>query len=105
MTIADGAVPVTGANRGIGLALVEEALSVHAVPIGLGYVDRTRNFDIPKATPESVARTIFDGAERGEEDIFPDPTSESMVESWRTGAGKTLERQNAAFVPAEPVMS
>jgi hypothetical protein len=30
-------------------------------------------------------------------------TSESMAESWRNGAGKALERQNAAFVQAASV--
>jgi hypothetical protein len=39
----------------------------------------------------------------GEEDIFPDPMSGSMAESWRNGAVKAFERQNAAFVAAEPV--
>jgi hypothetical protein len=29
--------------------------------------------------------------------------SETMAESWRTGAAKALERQNAALVAAEPV--
>src|ERR1039458_6541214 len=33
-----------------------------------------------------------------EEEIFPDPFSEMMTESWRTGAAKELERQNAALV-------
>jgi hypothetical protein len=37
--------------------------------------------------------------ERGEEDIFPDPASQSIAEGWRTGAVKALERQFAAFVP------
>jgi short-subunit dehydrogenase len=55
-----------------------------------------RGFDIPKASPESVARAIFDGVERGEEEIFPDPMSQSMAESWRGGATKALERQFAA---------
>jgi hypothetical protein len=31
--------------------------------------------------------------------------SQSMAESWRSGAVKALERQNAAFVEAEPVKS
>ena len=56
--------------------------------------------DIPKASPESVARAIFDGVDRGEEEIFPDPMSESMAESWRSGAVKALERLNAALLPA-----
>ena len=58
--------------------------------------------EIPKASPESVARAIFDGVENGEEDIFPDPLSESMAESWRNGAAKAFERQLAASVAAEP---
>jgi hypothetical protein len=53
----------------------------------------SRGLDIPKASPESVARAIFDGVEKGEEEIFPDPMSESMAESWRSGAAKALERQ------------
>jgi len=63
----------------------------------------SRRFDVPKASPESVARAIFDGMEKGEEDIFPDPVSESIAESWRSGAVKALERQFAEFVEAEPV--
>jgi hypothetical protein len=58
----------------------------------------SRGFDVPKSSAESVARAILDGVERGEEEIFPDPTSGSMAESWRTGAAKALERQMAAVV-------
>jgi hypothetical protein len=62
----------------------------------------TRGFDIPKASPESVARAIFDGLENDEEDIFPDPMSASISDSWRNGAVKAMERENARFVAAEP---
>jgi hypothetical protein len=62
-----------------------------------------RDWDIPKSPPESVARGIFDGVERAEEEIFPDALSASLAESWRNGAAKTLERQNAALVAAEPI--
>ena len=94
MTIADKAVLVTGANRGRGVR-------VHAVLTGPTDTDMTRGFDIPKASPESVARDIFDGVEKGEEDIFPDPMSASVAESWRSGATKALERRYAAR--AQPV--
>jgi hypothetical protein len=60
--------------------------------------DMSRGFDVPKASPESVARAIFDGVEKEEEDIFPDPMSESIAESWRSSAVKALERQFAALV-------
>jgi len=76
---------------------------VHAVLAGPVDTDMSRGFDVPKASPESVARAIFDGVEKEEEDIFPDPMSESVAESWRSSAVKGLERQFAALVEAEPV--
>lgn len=57
--------------------------------------DMTRGLDIPKANPESIARAIFDGVERDEDDIFPDSMSQSLGDSWRNGAAKTLEHQYA----------
>jgi short-subunit dehydrogenase len=83
--------------------LAGRGVRVHAVLTGPVDTDMSRGLDIPKASAESVARAIFDGVENGEEDIFPDPVSQTMAESWRNGAAKELERQNAAFVPAEPV--
>ena len=162
MRIADKAVLVTGANRGIGKALVEEALrrgakrvyagtrqpiahpdarvtplsldvtnatqiqravglskaaafnltqslrallapqrvKVHAVLTGPTDTDMARGLDLPKASPESVARSIFDGVEKEEEDIFPDPMSASMAANWRGSAAKAMERQLASFVQA-----
>ncbi len=73
-------------------------MKVHAVVLGPIDTDMNRGFNIPKASPESAARGIFDGLEKGEEDIFPDPVSQSIAEGWRSGAAKALERQFAAFV-------
>ena len=78
--------------------LAGRGVRVHAILTGPTDTDMTRGFDIPKASPESVARAIFDGVENGEEDIFPDAASQSLAESWRGGAVKALERENAAFV-------
>jgi NAD(P)-dependent dehydrogenase (short-subunit alcohol dehydrogenase family) len=88
-------------SQSLRALLAGQGVSVHAVLNGPVDTDMTRGFEIPKASPESVAGAIFDGVENGEEDIFPDPMSESMAESWRSGAVKALERQNAAFVGAE----
>jgi hypothetical protein len=41
--------------------------------------------------------------ERGEEEIFPDPMSQSLADGWRGGIAKELERQNAALVAADPL--
>jgi NAD(P)-dependent dehydrogenase (short-subunit alcohol dehydrogenase family) len=83
--------------------LAGRGVSVHAVLTGPTDTDMTRGFEIPKASPQSVARAIFDGVENGEEDIFPDPMSGALAEGWRSGVAKALERQQAPFVPAEPV--
>ena len=77
--------------------LAGEGVTVHAVLTGPVDTDMTRGFEIPKAAPESVARGVFDGLEHGEEDIFPDPMSQSVAEDWRGGFAKTLERQYAAI--------
>ena len=85
--------------------LAGRGVRVHAVLTGPVDTDMTRGLDIPKARPESIARAIFDGLERDQEDIFPDPMSASIAESWRNGAAKALERQYAALVQEEPVKS
>jgi NAD(P)-dependent dehydrogenase (short-subunit alcohol dehydrogenase family) len=74
-------------------------VKVHAVLAGPVDTDMTRNLDIPKTSPELVARGIFDGLEKGEEEIFPDPMSKSIAEGWRAGTAKALEKQFAAFLP------
>jgi len=92
-------------SQSLRALLAAQGVRVHAVLAGPVDTDMSRGFDVPKASPESVARAIFDGVEKGEEDIFPDPMSESMAESWRSGAAKALERQFAALAEAEPVKS
>ena len=79
--------------------LAGDKVSVHGVFLGPVDTDMTRGFEIPKASPESAARGIFDGLEHGEEDIFPDPMSRSIAEGWRNGVAKEFERQFAGFVP------
>ena len=83
--------------------LAGRGVRVHAVLTGPTDTDMTRGFEIPKATPESVARAILDGVEAGEQDIFPDPTSALLADGWRNGAVKAFERESAAIVQAEPV--
>jgi NAD(P)-dependent dehydrogenase (short-subunit alcohol dehydrogenase family) len=76
--------------------LAGHGITVHAVLPGPVDTDMTRGSDIPgKASPESVAVAIFDAVDNGEEEIFPDPASAAMAESWRGSAVKALERQLA----------
>jgi len=78
--------------------LTGQGVTVHAVFLGPIDTDMTRGFEIPKASPETAALGIFDGLEKGEEDIFPDPGSQPMADGWRNGVTKGLEREFATFV-------
>jgi NAD(P)-dependent dehydrogenase (short-subunit alcohol dehydrogenase family) len=73
------------------LARFTQGVRVHAVLTGPVDTDMTRTADIPKASPESVARAIFDAIEK-EEDIFPDPCPDPWP---RTGATASPRRSNA----------
>jgi NAD(P)-dependent dehydrogenase (short-subunit alcohol dehydrogenase family) len=83
--------------------LAAKGVRVHAMLAGPTDTDMMRGLEAPKATPQSVAEGIFDGVERGEEEIFPDAMSIKLADSWRTGAVKEFEHQFAAFVNPLPV--
>jgi NAD(P)-dependent dehydrogenase (short-subunit alcohol dehydrogenase family) len=85
-------------TQSLRVLLAPQGVSVHAVMTGPVDTDMTRGLDIPKASPEAVARGIFDGVEHNEAEIFPDPLSASLAESWRGGPAKALERQYAALL-------
>jgi len=78
--------------------LASHGVAVHAAILGPVDTDMSRGLDIPKASPERAAQGIFDGLQRGEDDIFPDPASLSIADAWRASVAKALERQFAAFI-------
>lgn len=78
--------------------LVPMGVRVHAVLTGPVDTDMTKGLDIPKASAQFVAHAIFDGVEHDDEDIFPDSMSQSLAQSWHSGAAKALERQYAALI-------
>ena len=82
--------------------LAARGIRVHAVLTGPTDTDMTRGFEVPKATPQAVAQAIFNGVERDEEDIFPDPLAETVADAWRGGAVNALEGQLAALAAAVP---
>src|SRR5215467_4925247 len=87
------------ATQSLRAMLAGKGVTVHSVFLGPVDTDMNRGFNIPKVSPESAAQGIFDGLENNEEDIFPDPVSQSVAEGWRTGVAKAFERQYAGFVP------
>jgi NAD(P)-dependent dehydrogenase (short-subunit alcohol dehydrogenase family) len=92
-------------SQSLRALLAGRGVRVHAVLAGPVDTDMSRGFDVPKASPESVARAIFDGVEKEQDEIFPDPMSQTIAESWRSGAVKALEREFATLAEGEPVKS
>ena len=89
-------------TQSLRVLLAGQGVHVHAVLTGPVDTDMTRGLDIPKSSANTVAQAIFDGVEQGEEEIFPDPMSQSVAQSWHGGAAKALERRYAALLNPEP---
>ena len=85
-------------TQSLRATLAGQGVDVHAVLPGPVDTDMVRDLDIPKASPQSVARAILDGLAKGEDEIFPDPFSQALADSWNSGAVKALERDNAALI-------
>lgn len=92
-------------SQSLRALLAQRGVSVHVALPGPIDTDMTRNLDIPKTPPGSVARAIFDGLENGEEEIFPDPMSATIADGWRSSAVKALQLQFAAYAEQSPVKS
>jgi NAD(P)-dependent dehydrogenase (short-subunit alcohol dehydrogenase family) len=86
-------------TQGLRAFLAGQGVKIHAAIIGPIDTEMTRGMQMPKTSPESAAKGIFDGLEKGEEEIFPDIGSQPVAQGWRAGAAKGLERQFAAFMP------
>jgi NAD(P)-dependent dehydrogenase (short-subunit alcohol dehydrogenase family) len=89
-------------TQSLRAAFASRGVSVYAALPGPVDTAMGPQIDIPKASPEYVAQAILTAVEKGEEDIFPDPVSDSIADGWRNGVAKALELQFAALVQAEP---
>jgi NAD(P)-dependent dehydrogenase (short-subunit alcohol dehydrogenase family) len=84
-------------SQSLHALLAGRGARVYAVLTGPVDTGMSRGLHRPKALPESVARAIFDGVEKGEEDIVPDPLSEPMAECWRSDAAEALASAESAW--------
>ena len=82
---------VTQALRG---ELALKGISVHAVLPGPIDTDMVRDFQMPKTSPDAVARAIIEGVEAGLEEILPDPAAREMFALWKRDP-KALQAQLA----------
>jgi NAD(P)-dependent dehydrogenase (short-subunit alcohol dehydrogenase family) len=88
-------------TQGLRMLLAGQGVRVHAAMVGVVDTDMTAAWDIPKASPETVARGVVDGIENGDEEIFPDEMAGMLAAAWQGGMAKGLEREYAALVAAE----
>lgn len=75
-----------------------QGVKVHAVLAGPVNTEMSKDLDVPKASPESVAQAIYNGVANGVEDIFPDPMSSTIADGWNNSVSKAIERQNALLL-------
>jgi len=77
--------------------LAPQGVSVHSILTGNVDTDMTKGFDMEKSPPEVVAHGVFDGIEKDQDEIFPDPMSATLADYWNNGSSKELERRFAAM--------
>jgi NAD(P)-dependent dehydrogenase (short-subunit alcohol dehydrogenase family) len=90
-------------SQSLRALLASRGVSIQIVLPGPVDTDMARNIPIAKESPDIVARNIFDGVARGDEEIFPDTLSATFADAWRNSASKAFERQNALLVQAQGV--
>ena len=89
-------------TQSLRMLLAAQGVRVHAVLTGPIDTDMVRDLDIPKASPQSVAQGIFDGIDRGEEDIFPDPLSATLADGWQAAWPRHLSGRTPPSLRPQP---
>ena len=85
---------LTQLTRSMLAAQKTKVIGVYPGPVD---PEMTSELPIEKTSPAIVARLILDGLENGDEDVFPDPASQSMGKLFLADP-KALERQIAQQV-------
>ena len=86
-------------TQGARAELAKQGTLVAGVYPGPVDTDMAAEFPMDKTSPNAIARTILDGVESGEEDIYPDPVSSEM-RAGLLGDPKAVERQAGQMLPS-----
>ena len=96
-TYSDSKAAVHSLTSGARLLLSGEGINVIGVYPGPVDTDLSKDFEMEKATPASVANAILDGFESGASEVFPDPMSEGYRGPYEAGQ-KTIENNIAQML-------
>ncbi len=83
-------------TQGLRAELAKKLIRVHAVFAGAIDTDMVRTMEMPKTSPEAVAKSIVEHVGRGIEDIAPDPMSRDLFAMWKRDP-KELEKALATM--------
>jgi NAD(P)-dependent dehydrogenase (short-subunit alcohol dehydrogenase family) len=79
-------------TQAVRAELAHKGIRVYAVFPGAVDTDMIRSINMPKTSPQDVAHAVLEALAAQEEDIFPDPMSQSGHMTWLQDP-KALERQ------------
>jgi NAD(P)-dependent dehydrogenase (short-subunit alcohol dehydrogenase family) len=83
-------------TQSLRAALSGRKIAVYGVFPGAVDTDMLAGVEMPKTSPEDVARSVVAGISQCVEDIFPDPMSASLYEAWKKDH-KAVEKQFATM--------
>ena len=83
-------------TQSLRASLAGSNIAVHGVFPGAVDTDMLKAVDMPKTSPQDVARAIVEGINAGMEDIFPDPMSRQLYAAWAADH-KAVEKQFASM--------
>lgn len=88
-------------TQGVRAELAARGTLVVGVYPGPVDTDMAATFEMDKATPNAVAKTVLDGVEAGDEDIYPDPMA-TELHGGLLADPKAVERQIGEMLPGQP---
>ncbi len=87
-------------TQGLRAELAGQGTKVLGVYPGPVDTDMAENFDADKTAPQEVVRQILDALEKGEENVFPDPTSTQLYNQFLADPNATAKFVGENFLPA-----
>jgi NAD(P)-dependent dehydrogenase (short-subunit alcohol dehydrogenase family) len=83
-------------TQSLRASVADKGISVHAVFPGPVDTDMAAAIEFNKTSPADVAAAVLAGIESGQEDIFPDPMSAQVYDTWKHDH-KAIEKQFATL--------